>query len=103
MIGKDASYCLVMQLMEIGVLAFCLYLLNSSISFLDLVAFSGYKYIPLVINTITFQLLGPLAYYITLLYTGVAVSFFTVSSIRSCRTVTGGVRDLIQFFCSSTA
>lgn len=79
MITKDASYCLVMQLIEIGVLAACLYVLNSSISFLDLVSFSGYKYIPLVINTVVFQLLGSIAYYVSLLYTGVAVSYFTVS------------------------
>ncbi|KAF1794358.1 Yif1 family [Phytophthora cactorum] len=32
-ITKDASYCLVMQLIEIGVLAACLYVLSSSISF----------------------------------------------------------------------
>jgi hypothetical protein len=67
-----------MQLIEIGVLAACLYVLSSSISFLDLVSFSGYKYIPLVINTIVFQLLGSIAYYVSLLYTGVAVSYFTV-------------------------
>ncbi|RLN52810.1 hypothetical protein BBJ29_000751 [Phytophthora kernoviae] len=77
-ITKDASYCLVMQLIEIGVLAACLYVLNSSISFLDLVSFSGYKYIPLVINTVVFQLFGSIAYYVALLYTGVAVSYFTV-------------------------
>lgn len=78
MIGADASYCLVMQLIEIGVLAACLYMLNSSISFLDLLSFSGYKYIPLVIDTLVYQLLGALAYYVVLVYTGVAVSYFTV-------------------------
>ncbi|KAJ0407951.1 hypothetical protein ATCC90586_006323 [Pythium insidiosum] len=76
-IGNDASYCLVMQLIEIGILAACLYLLNSSISFLDLVSFSGYKYIVLVINTVVYQLAGSLAYYAALAYTGVAVSYFT--------------------------
>lgn len=81
-ITKDASYCLVMQLIEIGVLAACLYVLNSSISFLDLVSFSGYKYIPLVINTVVFQLLGSVAYYVSLLYTGVAVSYFTLNCMK---------------------
>ncbi|KAH7481968.1 hypothetical protein PRIC1_009568 [Phytophthora ramorum] len=81
-ITKDASYCLVMQLVEIGVLAACLYVLNSSISFLDLVSFSGYKYIPLVINTIVFQLLGSIAYYVSLLYTGVAASYFTLNCMK---------------------
>ncbi|KAG1703295.1 hypothetical protein DVH05_008204 [Phytophthora capsici] len=81
-ITKDASYCLVMQLIEIGVLAACLYVLNSSISFLDLVSFSGYKYIPLVINTVVFQLLGSIAYYVSLLYTGVAVSYFTLNCMK---------------------
>lgn len=82
-IGKDASYCLVMQLVEIGVLAACLYLLNSSVAFWDLVSFSGYKYIPLVVNSVVYQLLGPIAYYIVLLYTGIAVSFFTVRMWRA--------------------
>ncbi|TMW60456.1 hypothetical protein Poli38472_000498 [Pythium oligandrum] len=81
-IGRDASYCLVMQLVEIGVLAACLYLLNSSISFLDLVSFSGYKYIPLVVNTVVYQLAGALAYYVVLLYTGIAVSFFTLNCMK---------------------
>ncbi|DAZ95507.1 TPA: hypothetical protein N0F65_001846 [Lagenidium giganteum] len=81
-IGKDASYCLVMQLVEIGIFAACLYLLNSSISFLDLVSFSGYKYVPLVINTVVFQLAGPIAYYVALLYTGVAVSYFTLNCMK---------------------
>ncbi|ETL86869.1 hypothetical protein, variant 1 [Phytophthora nicotianae] len=81
-ITKDASYCLVMQMIEIGVLAACLYVLNSSISFLDLVSFSGYKYIPLVINAVVFQLLGSIAYYVFLLYTGVAVSYFTLNCMK---------------------
>ncbi|GLD91481.1 hypothetical protein PINS_up000014 [Pythium insidiosum] len=81
-IGNDASYCLVMQLIEIGILAACLYLLNSSISFLDLVSFSGYKYIALVINTVVYQLAGSLAYYVALLYTGVAVSYFTLNCMK---------------------
>ncbi|KAG3101910.1 hypothetical protein PI124_g16374 [Phytophthora idaei] len=81
-ITKDASYCLVMQLIEIGVLAACLYVLSSSISFLDLVSFSGYKYIPLVINAVVFQLLGSIAYYVSLLYTGVAVSYFTLNCMK---------------------
>ncbi|TYZ63288.1 hypothetical protein PybrP1_009077 [[Pythium] brassicae (nom. inval.)] len=81
-IGKDASYCLVMQLVEIGVLAACLYLLNSSVAFWDLVSFSGYKYIPLVVNTVVYQLLGPIAYYVALLYTGIAVSFFTLNCMK---------------------
>ncbi|CEG43588.1 Predicted membrane protein [Plasmopara halstedii] len=81
-ITKDASYCLVMQLIEIGVLAACLYVLNSSISFLDLVSFSGYKYIPLVINAVVYQLLGSIAYYVSLLYTGVAVSYFTLNCMK---------------------
>uniref|UniRef100_A0AAV1T621 Protein YIF1 n=1 Tax=Peronospora matthiolae TaxID=2874970 RepID=A0AAV1T621_9STRA len=81
-ISKDASYCLVMQLVEIGVLAACLYVLNSSISFLDLVSFSGYKYIPLVINAVVYQLLGSIAYYVSLLYTGVAVSYFTLNCMK---------------------
>jgi hypothetical protein len=79
-IGKDASYCLVMQFVEMGVLAACLYLLSSSISFLDLVSFSGYKYIPLVINTIVYLIFGSAAYYVALLYTGIALSYFTVRS-----------------------
>ena len=77
-IGEVATYCVVMQLVEIGIMSACLYLLNSSVSFLDLVSFSGYKYVCLVINAIVLQLLGDVGYYVSLLYTGVAVSFFTV-------------------------
>lgn len=96
MIGADASYCLVMQLVEIGVLAACLYVLNSSISFLDLLSFSGYKYIPLVVDTVVYQLLGSVAYYVVLLYTGVAVSYFTVSWLRVVIMITMLVLDAVN-------
>nr|CCA20329.1 conserved hypothetical protein [Albugo laibachii Nc14] len=81
-IGADASYCLVMQLLEVAILASFLYLLNSSVSFLDLIAFSGYKYTSLVIDTICYQLFGSLAYYASLIYTGVALSYFTLNCMK---------------------
>ncbi|CCI45565.1 unnamed protein product [Albugo candida] len=81
-IGADASYCLVMQLIEVAILASFLYLLNSSVSFLDLIAFSGYKYTSLVIDTICYQLFGSLAYYGSLIYTGIALSYFTLNCMK---------------------
>jgi hypothetical protein len=77
-IGEAGSYCLVLQLIEIGVMTACLYLLNSSISILDLLSFSGYKYACLVINAVIYQLTGKFGYYVSILYTGLAVSYFTV-------------------------
>lgn len=46
MLNDITGSCLVTQLLEMGIIKLCMYLLNStSIPFWDLVAFTGYKYV----------------------------------------------------------
>ena len=44
-IGNVGTYCLVLQSFEIGLITFALYLLQASCPLLDLVAYTGYKYV----------------------------------------------------------
>ncbi|EQC39901.1 hypothetical protein SDRG_02557 [Saprolegnia diclina VS20] len=81
-IGDVGMYCVMLQCLEIAVMKACLHVLNSSISFLDLVAFTGYKYVPLVLNTVVRMLLGSMAYYIALLYTGLTTTYFMLQCLK---------------------
>ncbi|KAF0694365.1 Aste57867_14776 [Aphanomyces stellatus] len=77
-----STYCCFMQAVEICFMKLGLYLLNSQINWLDLVSFTGYKYVPLVINTLVHLVLGPIPYYCVLAYTGIATSFFTLNGLK---------------------
>ena len=81
-IGQVGSYSLMMQMLELGMIKFGLYLLNSSVSFLDLVAFTGYKYVGLVINMTVRIILGYWLYYVSLVYTGVAIAYFMLNCMK---------------------
>ncbi|RHY34693.1 hypothetical protein DYB32_000722 [Aphanomyces invadans] len=75
-----STSCCLLQLLEICLMKLGLYLLNSQINWLDLVSFTGYKYVALVLNTVVHLVLGYLPYYAVLAYTGLATSFFTVTT-----------------------
>ncbi|CAK4764947.1 unnamed protein product [Aphanomyces euteiches] len=77
-----STYCFFMQAIEICIMKLGLYLLNSQINWLDLLSFTGYKYVPLVINTVVHLVLGSIPYYCVLAYTGIATSFFTLNGLK---------------------
>ncbi|KAF0746985.1 hypothetical protein AaE_007917 [Aphanomyces astaci] len=81
-ITEVSTYCCLMQLVEICLMKLGLYLLNSQINWLDLVSFTGYKYVALVINTVVHLILGYIPYYVVLAYTGIATSFFTLNGLK---------------------
>ncbi|OQR86060.1 hypothetical protein ACHHYP_11040 [Achlya hypogyna] len=81
-IGDVGMYCIVLQFLEIAIMKGCLHVLNSSVSFLDLVSFTGYKYVPLVLNTVVHIVLGSLAYYVALVYTGLTTTYFMLQCLK---------------------
>eukprot|EP00903_Cladosiphon_okamuranus_P012030 g11295.t1 len=70
------SSCVILQLLEVLLIRLGLYLLNSPAVVLDLVAYTGYKYVGLCINMTLGICLGKTAYYVALLWTGSMASFF---------------------------
>ena len=74
--------CLVTQILEVAVIKLGLHLLSSAtVPLLDLVAYTGYKYIGLVFNSLVGMLLGGTAYYVALVYTGCAAVFFMANTL----------------------
>lgn len=69
---------MVTQILEIMVIQLTLYLLQAANSFLDLTAFTGYKYVALNINMLNGLFFGPTFYFLSLLYTGAATAYFTL-------------------------
>jgi hypothetical protein len=70
----------VTQILEIALIRLGLYMLSAPGSFLDLLAITGYKYVPLNINMLCGLTLGRSAYFLALLYTGGAITFFALKT-----------------------
>ncbi|KAJ1920302.1 Transport protein yif1 [Mycoemilia scoparia] len=84
-LGYTASSAMVMMVFEVLVLKLACYILNigSELLFLDLVAYSGYKFIPTII-TLLLQPWGP--WWLTWScfgYATVSLAFFMIRSMRS--------------------
>lgn len=73
--------CLVMQVLEVLLVMAGCYMLRTSVAFLDLVAYTGYKYLGLCINMTVGLFLGSLPYYLSVLWTGSAMAFFLYKTL----------------------
>lgn len=83
-IGMQASSALASCILELLVYSCTLYIANieTSLRYLDLLAYSGYKFLG-IITCILFSLIGNrAAYYAALIYTNLALAFFLVRSLR---------------------
>lgn len=85
LLGQTAGWVTAFLLTENLMIKAGCYLLNiPSTFFLDLVAYTGYKYIGIIItNVMGLTNLGRSAYWLTFLYTGMSVAFFMLRSLRS--------------------
>lgn len=95
LLEQVTSSCLVAQILEIAVICLGLYMLQAPVNFLDLVAFTGYKYVALNINMILGITMGTAVYTVAMLYTGLSISYFVLKSIaqavkRGYHVPTGG-------------
>ncbi|KAI8357232.1 YIF1-domain-containing protein [Mortierella sp. GBAus27b] len=84
-LGPTASSALAVILLEFTMIKLCIYLLNiaSEVSLLDLLAYSGYKFVGIIISIVA-QLAGVprSVFWAIFLYTGAATGFFLLRSLR---------------------
>ncbi|KAG0346859.1 hypothetical protein BG004_000664 [Podila humilis] len=84
-LGPTASTALSVILLEISVIKLCTYILNisSEVSMLDLLAYSGYKFVGITVSTVAQLVNAPkAAFWAVFLYTGAATGFFLLRSLR---------------------
>jgi hypothetical protein len=74
--------CLALQMCECLLIKFGLSLMSVSLPFLDLVSYTGYKYVGLAINAII-VMLGSTVYFICSLYTAVSVAYFVLKTMAA--------------------
>ncbi|XP_034025287.1 protein YIF1B-like isoform X2 [Thalassophryne amazonica] len=84
LLGVQASSALVWLIMEVLAILLSLYLVavTTDLTIIDLVAFSGYKYVGMIIGVVAGLIFGKLAYYMSLLWCCVAVFVFMIRTLR---------------------
>ncbi|KAF9306146.1 hypothetical protein BGZ74_007348 [Mortierella antarctica] len=84
-LGSNASSALAVILLEFTMIKLCTYILNitSEVSMLDLVAYSGYKFVGIIVSILAQLSKAPkTVFWIVFLYTGAATGFFLLRSLR---------------------
>ncbi|KAF9432460.1 hypothetical protein BGZ76_010779 [Entomortierella beljakovae] len=84
-LGPTASSALAIVLLEFTLIKLCIYLLNisSDVPILDLLAYSGYKFVGIVISIVAQLVKAPRSvFWSVFLYTGAATGFFLLRSLR---------------------
>ncbi|KAG0040733.1 hypothetical protein BGZ82_010551 [Podila clonocystis] len=84
-LGSNASSALAVILLEFTMIKLCTYILNitSEVSMLDLLAYSGYKFVGIIVSILAQMSKAPKTVFWTVfLYTGGATGFFLLRSLR---------------------
>ncbi|XP_062892638.1 protein YIF1A [Mobula hypostoma] len=83
-LGMCASTALVWIIIEVLALLLAFYLISvhTDLTTFDLIAYSGYKYVGIIITILSGLLFGRDAYYVALAWTSCAIMFFLVRSLR---------------------
>mmetsp|Transcript_9576 Transcript_9576/g.14417 ORF Transcript_9576/g.14417 Transcript_9576/m.14417 type:complete len:258 (+) Transcript_9576:174-947(+) len=74
--------CVLLQLCEAGIMKLGLGMMQANLPFLDLIAYTGYKYVGICVATISL-IFGSTIYFLACLYIGVSIAFFMLKSIAS--------------------
>ncbi|KAG7278662.1 hypothetical protein CRUP_014017 [Coryphaenoides rupestris] len=84
LLGVQASSAFVWLIMEVLAVLLSLYLVtvNTDLTTVDLLAFSGYKYVGMIVGVIGGLLFGRLGYYLSLLWCCVAIFVFMIRTLR---------------------
>lgn len=85
-IADVTTKCFLTQILEVAVIRFGFYTMQVSVAFLDLICYTGYKYLGLTINMVFGMLMGYLDYgtsgfYVTFLWTASAIFFFMLKTM----------------------
>ena len=84
------SKCMITQILEVIAIRIGFYLMEAPVSILDLLSYTGYKYLGLSMNMLSgltmgnFFGLGHRSYYFTYLWTATAVSYFILKVMANC-------------------
>ncbi|XP_016347027.1 protein YIF1B isoform X2 [Sinocyclocheilus anshuiensis] len=83
-LGIQASSALVWLIIEVLAVLLSLYLVtvNTDLTTIDLVAFSGYKYVGMFVGVLAGLLFGRMGYYLSLLWCCVSIFVFTIRTMR---------------------
>lgn len=84
LLGVQASSAFVWLIMEVLAVLLSLYLvtLNTDLTTIDLLAFSGYKYVGMIVGVVAGLLFGRPAYYLSLLWCCAAIFVFMIRTLR---------------------
>ncbi|KAF9130837.1 hypothetical protein BGW39_002591 [Mortierella sp. 14UC] len=85
MLGPTASSALAVIFLEFTIIKLCVYVLNitSDVPILDLLAYSGYKFVGIIVSIIVQLSKAPKSvFWSVFLYTGAATGFFLLRSLR---------------------
>jgi hypothetical protein len=107
-VGSDSTFtpdlliqavwrCLILQLLECGLIKFGVNMMSVSISFLDVYAYTGYKYVHLCLALIS-SLLGGTIKFLVVIYLAAMMGFFllkTMASVIPATVTTGPPRHLV--------
>ncbi|KAH8312073.1 hypothetical protein KR044_009262 [Drosophila immigrans] len=84
-LGIQASSALAYSIFELVVYSISLYVMNvkTSLKTLDLIAFTGYKYVNIVVCLLLSTLFFRSGYFVALAYTSIAFGFFLLRTLRT--------------------
>ncbi|XP_076845920.1 protein YIF1B isoform X1 [Brachyhypopomus gauderio] len=83
-LGMQASSALVWLIIEVLAVLLSLYLVtvNTDLTTIDLVAFSGYKYVGMIVGVLAGLLFGKTGYYLALLWCCASIFIFMIRTLR---------------------
>ncbi|XP_060521189.1 protein YIF1B [Cylas formicarius] len=83
-IGVTASSALAWWVVELAIYLCTLYIMqiNTSLKTLDLLAYSGYKFVGTTVSILISVVTGKTGYYVTLSYVNLALAFFLVGNLK---------------------
>ena len=98
--------CLLTQLLEVLAIRLGFYLMQAPVAFLDLCAFTGYKYLGLCINMLLGMIIGFKGFYAALAYTALCTAFFLMKTLSNAipkETAQGGPkREFVVLGCAAS-
>lgn len=84
-IGIQASSALAWSIVEIAIYTATLYITNirTTLKTFDLLAYSGYKYIGIILSILLSVLFAKTGYFCSIIYCGLALAFFLVRTLKA--------------------
>jgi hypothetical protein len=80
-ISIESSLWLMIEIIALKV-GFYLLEIETPVSTLDIIAYTGYKFVPLCINMVIGLMFGKYVYYLSVLYTGSCISLFFLNTLK---------------------